>query len=62
MGSGEDYRRFAAECLRLAKQISDPKEKAVLASMASAWIRLADFVASAMTEGGGPSEWKEGAE
>jgi hypothetical protein len=44
MGSGEEYRRFAAECLQLAEQTKDPSRKAVLQAMAAAWERLAEFV------------------
>jgi hypothetical protein len=46
MDSGEDYRRFAAECLQLAEQIEDPSRKAALQAMAVAWERLAEFVDS----------------
>lgn len=44
MGSGEDYRRFAAECLQLAEKITDPERKIALQAMAVAWERLAAFV------------------
>lgn len=44
MSSGEDYRRFAAECLQLSEQINDPSHKVALQAMAVAWERLAAFV------------------
>jgi hypothetical protein len=44
VGSGEEYRRFAGECLLLAEQLKDPSSKAALMSMATAWQRLAEFV------------------
>jgi len=41
MGKAEQYRYYAAECIRLAKQ-SDPEEKETLLAMAEAWRRLAE--------------------
>jgi hypothetical protein len=38
----DDYRVRAAECLRLAGALSDPKHKALLTEMAQAWLRLFD--------------------
>ena len=38
------YRARAEACLKLAEVINDPHAKPVLASMAEAWLRLADFV------------------
>jgi hypothetical protein len=38
----EEYQQRAAECLRLAQAITDPKNKALLLDMAQAWIRLAE--------------------
>jgi hypothetical protein len=37
----EEYRRHAAECLRLAECITDSKERLLLIDMAQAWQRLA---------------------
>jgi hypothetical protein len=37
----EDYRRMAAECVRLAHNTSDPTNKAVLVEMAQSWLHLA---------------------
>jgi len=42
MGKAEEYRRYAAECIRLAQQSPNPPEKDVLLSMAAAWRRLAE--------------------
>ena len=36
-----EYRRHAAECLLLADDTSDPKNKLLLVAMAQAWLRLA---------------------
>ena len=42
MGKAEQYRHYAAECIRLAQQTSDPKERDTLLGMAEAWRRLAE--------------------
>ena len=42
MGKAEDYRRYAAECLRLAQQSVSQAEKALLLQMAETWRRLAE--------------------
>jgi hypothetical protein len=41
----DEYRRNAAECLRLAETFSDPTNRAVLMEMAHAWERLAERAA-----------------
>jgi hypothetical protein len=46
MGSGEEYRRLAAECLQLAQKADDLGRKAALMAMAAAWERLAEFIES----------------
>jgi hypothetical protein len=38
----EDYRRFAAECLRLGRTTDDQQTRAVLLQMAQVWLRLAE--------------------
>lgn len=50
MGNAEQYRRYAAECLRLAHAAREPYEKDMLLSMAAAWRRLAEH---AEQSGGG---------
>ena len=42
MASADDYRRHAAECIRLAGNIENPRDKALLLMMADAWRRLAN--------------------
>jgi hypothetical protein len=44
MGRAEDYRRYAAECLRIAQTISSPGEKKLLLQMAETWRRLASQI------------------
>jgi hypothetical protein len=47
MGKAEQYRHYAAECLRLAQQSQGPSEKDALLAMAEAWHRLAEHAESA---------------
>jgi hypothetical protein len=42
MGKAENYRHYAAECIRLAKRSEDPEEKDILLGMAEAWRRLSE--------------------
>jgi hypothetical protein len=42
MPSAADYRRHASECVRLAQQAQNAKDKALLLTMAESWRRLAD--------------------
>jgi hypothetical protein len=44
MGKAEQYRHYAAECIRLAQQSQLPPEKTMLLGMAAAWRRLAEHV------------------
>ena len=48
----DNYRRVAAECLKLARTSKDAETKAVLVQMAQLWARLAD-------EGQRPNEQEE---
>jgi hypothetical protein len=42
MAKAEDYRRYAAECLRLARQFRSQAETALLLEMAERWRQLAE--------------------
>jgi hypothetical protein len=42
MPSGDDYRRHASECVRLAQNAQNPADKALLLKMAETWLRLAE--------------------
>jgi hypothetical protein len=50
MGKAEEYRRYAAECRRIAQQIQVPGEKARLLQMAETWHRLAERVETHATD------------
>jgi hypothetical protein len=41
METSQDYRKFAEECRRLAREAKDVEHKRVLEHMAEAWLRLA---------------------
>ena len=42
MGRADQYRHYAAECMRLTRQTKDEKEKAILLQMAESWRQLAN--------------------
>ena len=42
MGKAAQYRGYAAECVRLARQSREQHEKETLLGMAAAWRRLAE--------------------
>jgi hypothetical protein len=44
MGSYEEYRDKALECLAAAETVSDPHERLVLLEIAQRWLRLAAHV------------------
>jgi hypothetical protein len=53
MSAGVTYRQHALDCLRLAQLASTPQDKALLAEMATMWLRLAEFsesVAATMSD------------
>jgi len=39
----DEYQRNAVECMHLAAQIEDPKDKLQLLLMARAWLKLAEY-------------------
>jgi hypothetical protein len=42
METPQDYRNFADECLRLAKQTNIAEHRTILEQMAQVWLRLAN--------------------
>ena len=42
MDDSNEFRRYAKECLRLAEQVQSVDDKAMLLTMAEAWVRIAD--------------------
>ena len=45
MTSAEEYRRRAAECFAIAREVNNPNDKATLLEIADAWRKLAQWAA-----------------
>lgn len=43
MGKSEVYRRFAVECLEMARTMDSEHDRAILIDMARLWSRLAEY-------------------
>ncbi len=41
MGRSEQYRRFAEQCLEIARNSADPQTQSIMRHMAQVWQRLA---------------------
>ncbi len=41
MGKSDDYRHFAAECMKIAHAAEDEQQRAVFVEMARSWLALA---------------------
>lgn len=41
MSKSDEYRRFAAECLKIGQAAEDEQRRAIFLQMASAWLALA---------------------
>ena len=46
MTSADEFRRYAAECVALAQQMTDTADRAHMLQMAQAWRELADKLES----------------
>jgi len=42
MARADEYRRYAAECLRVAQKTNNPSDKAMMLEMAQRWLELAE--------------------
>jgi hypothetical protein len=47
MANNRDHRRYAEECVAMARASEDDKDKALWIMLAQSWVRLADHVAHA---------------
>jgi hypothetical protein len=45
IGLVERYRSYAAKCVKISRNISDPVEKLVVLEMARSWLQLAERAA-----------------
>jgi hypothetical protein len=59
IASRDDYRRHAAECVRLAQKTQNLRDKALLLTMADSWIRLAEKAAKRVQQSS-PAGGKKG--
>jgi hypothetical protein len=51
MGTTEDHRRFAEECVAMAQRAEDKSDKALWLTLAQSWVRLAEHVARGPVRG-----------
>jgi len=42
VSKSDEYRRYAAECLRAARDLAEPSTRGAMIDMARAWLRLAE--------------------
>jgi hypothetical protein len=47
MGTTQDHRRHAEQCVAMARRSDDDNDKALWLTLAQSWVRLADHVARA---------------
>lgn len=47
MGTTQDHRKCAEECIAMAQAAGDQKDKALWLTLAQSWVRLAEHVARA---------------
>jgi len=45
MGTTQDHRRYAEECVAMARRADDEGDKALWLTLAQSWVRLAEHVA-----------------
>jgi hypothetical protein len=45
MGTVQDHRRYAEECVAMAQLADDESDKALWLTLAQSWVRLAEHVA-----------------
>jgi hypothetical protein len=54
MSRADEYRDYAARCVRLAQKTENPADKAMLLQMAETWRRLAERIAQEPSNNSGP--------
>lgn len=50
MGTMQDHRRCAEECVAMARRADDDNDKALWLTLAQSWVRLADHVSRASAD------------
>jgi hypothetical protein len=56
MSRSDEYRRFAAECLKMPRTAEDEQNRAMFLQMAQAWFALAQKDESNADRNGGPED------
>lgn len=44
MGTTQDHRRYAEQCVAMAQRSEDESDKALWITLAQSWVRLAEYV------------------
>jgi hypothetical protein len=50
MGTTVDHRKYAEECVAMARLADDKRDKALWLTLAQSWVKLAEHVARVETE------------
>jgi hypothetical protein len=56
MGTTQDHRRYAEQCVVMAQRSEDDNDKALWLTLAQSWVRLAEHVAHVETDVDSESE------
>ena len=56
MSRSDDYRRFAAECMKIASTAEDEQRRAIFVHMARTWLALAQNIETNGDRDNGPEE------
>ena len=56
MGTSEDHRRYAEQCVVMAQRSEDDNDKALWLTLAQSWMRLAEHVARVGSDVDGESD------
>lgn len=54
MGTQQDHRRYAEQCVAMAQRAEDDSDKALWLTLAQSWVRLAEHVARSVARPGRP--------
>jgi hypothetical protein len=50
MGTQNDHRRYAEECVAMARRCEEDSDKALWLTLAQSWVRLAEHAEHALSE------------
>jgi hypothetical protein len=60
MGTPQDHRKWAEECVAMAQAAHDHRDKALWLTLAQSWVRLAEHVAHVEQESASPDSDDDG--